>query len=68
MSLTLFWVQEEPKNAGAWPVIPHWMKRVLLDSQKLTFLGRPASGSPATGNKHQHKLEQDEIVKRALVF
>ena len=64
----LLWVQEEPKNAGAWPVIPHWMNHVLLDLQTLTFLGRPASGSPATGNKHQHKLEQEEIVKRALVF
>lgn len=62
------WVQEEPKNAGAWPVIPHWMDGVLLESQKLSFLGRPASGSPATGNKHQHYLEQEEIVKRALVF
>ena len=65
----ILWVQEEPKNAGAWPVIPHWMKKgVLLESQHLSFLGRPASGSPATGNTHQHKLEQEEIVKRALVF
>ena len=64
----ILWVQEEPKNAGAWPVMPHWMEEVLLESQKLSFLGRPSSGSPATGNKHQHYLEQEEIVKRALVF
>lgn len=64
----IHWVQEEPRNAGAWPMLPHWMDDVLLESQKLSFLGRPASGSPATGNKHQHYLEQEEIVKRALVF
>ncbi len=62
------WVQEEPKNAGAWPALSHWLDSVLLESQTLTFLGRPASGSPATGNKHQHYLEQEELVKRALVF
>ncbi|MGE3800555.1 MAG: multifunctional oxoglutarate decarboxylase/oxoglutarate dehydrogenase thiamine pyrophosphate-binding subunit/dihydrolipoyllysine-residue succinyltransferase subunit [Candidatus Kapaibacterium sp.] len=62
------WVQEEPKNAGAWPAVAHWLKGVLLESQQLSFLGRPASGSPATGSKYQHKLEQGEIVKRALVF
>ena len=62
------WVQEEPKNAGAWPVMLHWLEPSLLESQKLSFLGRAASGSPATGSKHQHKLEQSEIVKRALVF
>ncbi len=64
----IVWLQEEPQNAGAWPLILHWLDPVLLESQKLTFLGRPASGSPATGSKHQHKLEQSEIVKRGLVF
>jgi len=64
----IVWLQEEPRNAGAWPVMLHWLDPVLLDSQKLTFLGRPASGSPATGSKHQHKLEQHEILKRGLLF
>lgn len=64
----IVWVQEEPKNAGAWPALSRWLEAILLDSQRLQFLGRPASGSPATGNKHQHYLEQEEIVKRALVF
>ena len=64
----ILWVQEEPRNAGAWTAIDQWLSPVLLDSQKLSYLGRPASGSPATGSKYQHKLEQNEIVKRALIF
>jgi 2-oxoglutarate dehydrogenase E1 component len=60
------WVQEEPKNMGSWPTISHWIWVELLSGQKLKFLGRPASGSPAAGSHRSHVREQEEIVKRAL--
>jgi 2-oxoglutarate dehydrogenase E1 component len=60
------WVQEEPKNMGAWPTISHWINDELLEGQRLKFLGRPASGSPAAGSQGDHTREQAEIVRRAL--
>jgi multifunctional 2-oxoglutarate metabolism enzyme len=62
----VLWVQEEPKNMGAWPAISHWIMEVLGTGQRLAFLGRPASGSPAAGSGRTHKTEQEEIVRRAL--
>jgi 2-oxoglutarate dehydrogenase E1 component len=62
----IVWVQEEPKNMGAWPSVAHWVREVLRDTQKLRYLGRPASGSPASGSSKLHKMEQEEIIRRAL--
>ncbi len=62
----IIWVQEEPKNMGAWPTLAHNFLALLFEGQRLSFLGRPASGSPAAGSGRQHKLEQEEIVRRAL--
>jgi 2-oxoglutarate dehydrogenase E1 component len=62
----IVWVQEEPKNMGAWPSVAHWVREVLRDTQKLRYLGRPASGSPASGSAKLHKMEQEEIIRRAL--
>jgi 2-oxoglutarate dehydrogenase E1 component len=62
----IVWVQEEPKNMGAWPTVSHWIREVLHEGQRLRFLGRPASGSPAAGSARRHNQEQAEIVRRAL--
>ena len=62
----VLWVQEEPKNMGAWPTIAHWIIEVLGPGQRLSFLGRPASGSPAAGSGRTHKTEQEEVIRRAL--
>ncbi len=62
----IVWVQEEPKNMGAWPTISHWIRDVLFEGQRLRFLGRPASGSPAAGSARRHNAEQEEIIRRAL--
>jgi 2-oxoglutarate dehydrogenase E1 component len=60
------WVQEEPKNMGGWPTLSDWIFEVISDHQRLSFLGRPGSGSPAAGSMKLHLREQEEIVKRAL--
>ncbi len=61
----LTWVQEEPANMGAWSFL-----RVRWGEQ---FAGRPfglvsrrASATPATGSASSHKLEQAELLRRAL--
>ncbi len=55
------WVQEEPRNMGAWRHLkmhfPGILSRVIC---------RPESASPATGSLGSHKHEQRRIVEEAL--
>lgn len=62
----IVWVQEEPKNMGMWPTLSHWIGERLIGTQKLRYLGRPASGSPAAGSQKRHQREQVEILRRAI--
>ncbi|PZR09592.1 MAG: 2-oxoglutarate dehydrogenase E1 component [Archangium gephyra] len=63
----VFWVQEEPKNSGAWRYI---FEPLLELSQarncKLKYVGRPESASPATGFLSTHQYEQKLLVDEAL--
>ncbi|MFY2563813.1 2-oxoglutarate dehydrogenase E1 component [Corallococcus terminator] len=66
----VFWVQEEPRNAGAW----HFMFPRLHDlassrSQqqvKLGYIGRAEAASPATGFPKTHEIEQQLIIEEAI--
>ena len=60
------WCQEEPHNQGAWMCIRDDISACLQDQQKLTFIGRPASASPATGFAKVHAVEQAALMKQAL--
>ena len=51
------WVQEEPWNMGAWAyLLTTWRE---LD---LKFVGRSASGSPASGSPKRFELRQNKII------
>lgn len=56
-----FWVQEEPKNMGAW----HFILDELRDTN-IQVISRKSSASPATGFKKVHDKEQADIVAKAL--
>ncbi len=58
------WVQEEPVNMGAWTFIRPHIERVV--GQVLTYVGRKASSSPATGFPMIYKTEQNEIADKAI--
>ncbi len=60
------WVQEEPKNMGAWSFLSHRMRQDLGDDQTLQFVGRSRSASPATGSHQRHVAEQEALVREAL--
>lgn len=62
----IVWCQEEPKNQGAWSYIRDEIEACLNKDQKITYLGRPASASPATGFAKVHMMEQANLVKQAL--
>jgi 2-oxoglutarate dehydrogenase E1 component len=61
----VYWVQEEPENMGTW----HYLRAIFGESmfeRRLMRISRPAASSPATGSANSHKLEQQQILKRAL--
>ncbi len=60
------WVQEEPRNMGAWSFMSEHLRFCLAPGQTLRYVGRPRSPSPATGSQRRHQLEQREILDEAL--
>ena len=60
------WVQEEPQNMGAWRYLRERFGDKLLDRYPLRLVGRPESASPATGSAGAHKLEQEQLIRRAF--
>jgi 2-oxoglutarate dehydrogenase E1 component len=61
----LIWVQEEPRNAGAYLFVDDAM-RTQMGVTIAQYIGRKASASPATGSKHKHKDEQEAIITQAI--
>jgi len=62
----IVWVQEEPRNMGAWPFLHERMLALLQTGQTLRYVGRPISASPATGSHHRHEDQQRALVAAAL--
>ena len=60
------WVQEEPRNYGPW----YWVRASLAESLgrrlPLTCVSRAARGSPATGSRSSHAMEQTKLVDDAF--
>ncbi len=61
----LVWVQEEPRNMGAWPFL-HERLAGLLPNVTLSYVGRPVAAAPATGSHHRHDEQQKALVEKAL--
>lgn len=62
----IVWCQEEPKNQGAWVYVREALSTCLRHPQRLTYVGRPESASPATGFSKVHTAEQTALIKNAL--
>ncbi len=60
------WVQEEPRNMGAWKVMSRRMPQLLPEGVELTYIGRQGRASPGEGYSGAHALEQERIVLTAL--
>ncbi|MGA2763653.1 MAG: 2-oxoglutarate dehydrogenase E1 component [Spirochaetia bacterium] len=59
------WVQEEPRNRGAWMFMRERFSRELPEVS-LSYIGREEAASPATGSHQVHGREQEEILQSAL--
>ena len=65
----IFWVQEEPRNMGAWSFMEPRLRETLAALERdipLVYAGRPERASPAEGSLDRHGVEQARIAQVAL--
>jgi 2-oxoglutarate dehydrogenase E1 component len=59
------WAQEEPQNMGAWQyMFPNLIH--IAATRRISYVGRPAAASPATGSFVVHSQEQETILRDAF--
>jgi 2-oxoglutarate dehydrogenase E1 component len=61
----IVWVQEEPKNMGAWSYMEPRLRDLLGQMERLLpirYIGRPERASPAEGYADRHAAEQARII------
>src|SRR5215207_8402420 len=63
----IVWVQEEPRNMGAWSVMQRRMPELVPEGIELGYVGRPPRASPGEGYAVAHTKEQERIVLTALM-
>lgn len=62
----IVWMQEEPRNTGAWYYVKPLIDKVL-NGLPLRYIGRPHRASPAEGSTSWHKVNQENIIKEAYI-
>jgi 2-oxoglutarate dehydrogenase E1 component len=67
-SAGVVWVQEEPKNQGAWSYVQPRLSTTSLGQKDAKYIGRPPSASVAAGSKAMHKNEQEKLVQDAFTI
>jgi 2-oxoglutarate dehydrogenase E1 component len=59
------WVQEEPKNMGAWHYLAPTLFELAGGRVTVRYIGRPERSSTAGGDPLVHKREQERIIREA---
>lgn len=62
----IVWVQEEPKNMGAWTFAEPRINAAAPKGLSISYIGRKRRSSPAEGDVVAHKLEQNRIITQAI--
>merc|ERR1711939_379625 len=69
-SAELVWVQEEPKNMGAWTYVRPRFETCLREKKctqtSIRYVGRRPSAAPATGAFRVHMQEEKAVLEWAL--
>ncbi|WP_188835797.1 multifunctional oxoglutarate decarboxylase/oxoglutarate dehydrogenase thiamine pyrophosphate-binding subunit/dihydrolipoyllysine-residue succinyltransferase subunit [Flexivirga endophytica] len=63
------WVQDEPKNQGAWPFMALNLPEMLAplgETRPMRLVSRPASAAPATGSHKRHDEQREQLMKQAF--
>ena len=65
----LLWVQEEPKNMGAWGLVKSRIRHLVTKNnlnQNIHYVGRRRAAAPATGIANRHNINQNLIKQISL--
>ncbi len=60
------WVQEEPRNMGAWPYLRARYGERLLGRYPLRVVSRAEAATPASGAASSNKIEQERLLLAAF--
>jgi 2-oxoglutarate dehydrogenase E1 component len=63
---SVHWVQEEPRNMGAWEFVRRQIERLLPAGVPLGYVGRARRASPSEGYPQAHQAEQDRLLAAAI--
>jgi 2-oxoglutarate dehydrogenase E1 component len=63
----IIWCQEEPENMGTWSYFYSRITRNILRRSEIGLVSRKEAASPATGYAKVHKVEQEELIKKAFL-
>jgi 2-oxoglutarate dehydrogenase E1 component len=62
----VWWVQEEPRNMGAWPHLQEELEAIVDGRGALVGLTRSGNSSPAEGSTAWYRAVQDSLIEAAL--
>jgi 2-oxoglutarate dehydrogenase E1 component len=62
----VLWVQEEPKNMGAWTFVDPLLREISRGELPVLYVGKPPRPSPAQGSAKFHKQEHAAVVRSAF--
>jgi 2-oxoglutarate dehydrogenase complex dehydrogenase (E1) component-like enzyme len=62
----IVWVQEEPRNMGAWGFVSRKMLPSIEGRIPISYAGRPISAAPATGSHRRHEEQQRALIDLAI--
>jgi 2-oxoglutarate dehydrogenase E1 component len=60
------WVQEEPRNMGAWSFVHERIAPVVPGGRPLGYAGRLAYAAPAGGSMRLHRKRQSTLIAQAF--
>lgn len=67
----VIWCQEEPKNLGAWHFVQEKIEDCLnkIDhkNKRPKYVGRVEAASPSAGYLKMHNVEQEKLIKQAVI-
>ncbi len=67
-SAKIIWVQEEPRNMGAWNYVSSIWNGIWngLRDRQISYIGRDICAAPAVGSAKIHEIEKKEILAKAI--
>ena len=65
----IIWLQEEPKNRGAWFFVKDHLEQLLKklgQNTSIYYQGRAGMAASAEGSEKAHKIEQNRIIQNCI--